>query len=368
MQKYIHTIAVSLLVLTGCKEAETNIVIKASLQNLPCKKLYLTDAHSYDKFLDSIEYKADGNFVYTKVPKEGFTPFSANFSYIDSTDGKLKALVFRNHIKSPSGTLKYLYHAFVIQPGITEMKWYNNDTPYISIDGSDETDAMYYTQMMDFGFINEQVPAKRKAILNGYGDVIRKYPDSYYLFKEIYSNSVAYNKQELQDILKLFGKGVIHSPLGQQFDAYVANMDDRPLDYLSQSFKTAGGISQPIIDTSSRLTLLVFWASWCSPCRTEIPLLKKMYRHFKRAEVNIVSISTDKDAHKWQKAMQEEQMPWPQLIADSAAMNSLGPKFKFSAIPCLIVVDKTGKEVYRTMGFDAQKPDGQKIDFIRGLL
>jgi thiol-disulfide isomerase/thioredoxin len=354
--------------LAGCKEAENNIVIKANLPHLPCKKLYLTDAHSYDIFLDSVAYGADGNFVYTKIPKEGFTPFSANFSYIDSTDGKIKTLHFRNHIKSPNGAVKYIYHAFVLETGVTKMEWYNNDTPNISIAGSKETEALYYTQMMDFGFINEQEPDKRKVILHNYGDVIKKYPNSYYLFKEMYGNCVAYNKQELQDVLKCFNKSVTQSALGQQLSAYVANMDDKPLDYLSQSFKAMDGSNHKIVDTSGQLTMLVFWASWCGPCRAEIPLLKKMHQYFKRHEVNIVSISADKDANKWKRALEQEQMPWPQLIADSAAVDRLGAKFKFSGIPCLIVVNKYGKEVYRTMGFDAKTSDGQKIDYIKSLL
>jgi thiol-disulfide isomerase/thioredoxin len=368
MQLNIFAAIIGLSFLAGCKAKETNIVIKANLPYLPCKKLYLTDAHRYDTFLDSVAYPADGQFVYTKVPKEGFTPFTANFSYIDSNDGKIKTLNYRNHIKSTKGTTKYLYSAFVIETGVTEMKWYNNDTPYISIAGSKETEALFYTQMMDFGFINEQEPAKRKAVLNGYRDVIKKYPNSYYLFKEIYSNSVAYSKQELQDMLQFFDNKIVQSALGQQFEQYVAQMDDTPLDYLSQSFYTVDGSSQKIIDTSGKLTMLVFWASWCGPCRTEIPLLKKMYQYFKRNEVNIVSISTDKDTAKWKKAMEQEQMPWPQLIADSAEVDRMGAKFKFSAIPCLIVVNKTGKEVYRTMGFDLGTPDGQKIAFIRSLL
>lgn len=368
MQINIFTALVGLLLIAGCKAKETNIVIKANLPHLPCKKLYLTEAHKYDIFLDSVIYPADGQFIYTKVPKQGFTPFTANFSYVDSSDGKIKTLNYRNHIKSPDGENKYLYKAFVIETGVTEMKWYNSDTPYISIAGSKETEALFFTQMMDFGFMNEQEPTKRKAVLNGYSDVIKKHSNSYYLFKEIYSNSVAYSKQELQNMLQLFDKNIVQSALGQQFGQYVDQMDDKPLDYLSQSFKTVDGSSQKVIDTSSQLTMLVFWASWCGPCRTEIPLLKKMYQYFKRSEVNIVSISTDKDTAKWKKAMEQEQMPWSQLIADSAEVDRVGPKFKFSAIPCLIVVNKTGKEVYRTMGFDVGTPDGQKIAFIRSLL
>jgi len=366
MYKYICA-AFVLASIIACTKAQKNIVINAEIPGLPCKKVYIAEAHEWEKFLDSADY-VNGRFTFDKKAKKEFTPFMASIVYWDTVAGKIKTLYFRNHLLSPKGTTKYLLNAFVTNIGVTRMKRYNNDSSYISISGSKETEAMFYTQMMDFGFINEQASDKRTAILNTYQDIIKKYPSSFYLFKEIYSNSVTYSKKELQNMLQLFDTSVTHSGLGKQFTEYVAQMDDKPLDYLQQSFKTVDGINKKIVDTSSKLTMLVFWASWCGPCRAEIPLLKKMHKVFKRSNINIVSISTDKDISKWKKAMEQEKMPWLQLIADSAEVDRVGARFKFSAIPCLIVVDKTGKEVYRTMGFDPNAPDAQKISFIYSLL
>ncbi|MDR2413568.1 MAG: AhpC/TSA family protein [Odoribacteraceae bacterium] len=88
-----------------------------------------------------------------------------------------------------------------------------------------------------------------------------------------------------------------------------------------------------------RLLVIDFWASWCAPCRQEIPRLKELYSAFAPAGLEIVSISIDKDRDAWIKAMDAEQMPWPQL-RDAGDVNS--KLFFVKAIPALFVVDSSG--------------------------
>ncbi len=60
--------------------------------------------------------------------------------------------------------------------------------------------------------------------------------------------------------------------------------------------------------------MVVFWASWCGPCRQEIPSLKKLYSAFTNSDLRIVSVSIDEDRSRWLKAVDEENMPWQQLL------------------------------------------------------
>lgn len=60
--------------------------------------------------------------------------------------------------------------------------------------------------------------------------------------------------------------------------------------------------------------MIDFWASWCGPCRREIPNLKKIYEAYVDKGLEIISISIDKEDKAWQKALDEEQLPWPNLI------------------------------------------------------
>lgn len=77
--------------------------------------------------------------------------------------------------------------------------------------------------------------------------------------------------------------------------------------------KMAKGDSQSIktIVSQSKFTLIDFWASWCVPCRKDIPNLKKAYETFNDKGFNILSVSVDTDTESWKKALSEENMPWP---------------------------------------------------------
>ena len=87
-----------------------------------------------------------------------------------------------------------------------------------------------------------------------------------------------------------------------------------------------------------KYVLIDFWASWCGPCRKEIPNLKKVYQEFKSQNLEIISISTDSDADSWRKAMEKEQMPWLQLLSTKEVVS----QYNVVGIPFLILLDPEG--------------------------
>lgn len=64
---------------------------------------------------------------------------------------------------------------------------------------------------------------------------------------------------------------------------------------------------------SGKFILVDFWASWCEPCRKEIPFLKQLYAKFNKKGFNIVSVSLDDDLDKWKAAIDVEKLTWTQL-------------------------------------------------------
>lgn len=101
---------------------------------------------------------------------------------------------------------------------------------------------------------------------------------------------------------------------------------------------TTDGKKLTLKDFRGKYVLLDFWASWCGPCRKEIPNLKAVYEKFASKGLEIVSISIDKDAAAWQKALEEEQLPWRNFRDETGVADA----YSVSAIPAIFLVDGSG--------------------------
>ena len=67
------------------------------------------------------------------------------------------------------------------------------------------------------------------------------------------------------------------------------------------------------IRATTQYVLLEFWASWCGPCRIEIPHMKEAYEHFREKGFEIVSFTIDDNREDWELASEEEDLPWINL-------------------------------------------------------
>ncbi len=91
--------------------------------------------------------------------------------------------------------------------------------------------------------------------------------------------------------------------------------------------------------------LIDFWASWCGPCRAEMPELVKVYKKFHANGFEVVGISLDDDAEDWQKAIKKMKLTWHHL-SDLAGWDSKAVKtYKVFGIPSNLLVNPKGKIV-----------------------
>lgn len=93
-----------------------------------------------------------------------------------------------------------------------------------------------------------------------------------------------------------------------------------------------------------KLILLDFWASWCSPCRNEMPASLQRSREMKGKDIVFIYISTDAHKQDWQKATKEEELPAENSYwLTDAATSSFLVKNKISAIPRYMLIGKEGQ-------------------------
>ncbi len=88
--------------------------------------------------------------------------------------------------------------------------------------------------------------------------------------------------------------------------------------------------------------LIDFWASWCGPCRMEMPNVVSNYNKYRHDGFEVVGISLDSDARAWKKAIGDMQMEWPQLSDLRGWQSAAAGLYSVRAIPSSILIDGSG--------------------------
>jgi len=91
--------------------------------------------------------------------------------------------------------------------------------------------------------------------------------------------------------------------------------------------------------------LVDFWASWCGPCRAEMPNVKKAYEKYHRKGFEIVGVSLDNDKAAWTGAIQRMNLPWIHLSDLKGWQSEAAALYGISSIPATMLVDPQGKIV-----------------------
>lgn len=133
-----------------------------------------------------------------------------------------------------------------------------------------------------------------------------------------------------------------------RYDAFVKTVADmkaylKGSRYKDLSLETPDGTAVNLKDIvkPGMYNFIDFWASWCGPCRAAIPSVKQLYQKM-NTKLNIVSISVDKRKADWTKAMEQEQMPWRQLLVPETSLEAMRAAYYIRYIPSLVVIDPEG--------------------------
>ena len=134
---------------------------------------------------------------------------------------------------------------------------------------------------------------------------------------------------------------------GEKMAAFVHKKAPEPMPELT--FNDATGKTVTLADFKGRTILLNLWATWCAPCREEMPALDRLQKELGSDKFEVVALSLDrKGAEASQKFLNETKAEHLKLYVDATAKQ--GTVLKIVGMPTTILVDKEGREIGRLAG------------------
>lgn len=167
-----------------------------------------------------------------------------------------------------------------------------------------------------------------------------------YLFYRQLSDMIQFDGPSINDSLYRWVNNRMDHPafteqLMHELDQWKSLMRGEPAPDFSAI--TASGDTVRLSDLEGKLVYLDVWATWCGPCKEEIPLIKELQRKFRYLPVEIVSISIDNSRSAWEYALENDGLRGNQWWVENAWQSELAKHYKIGGIPRFILLDQKGK-------------------------
>jgi peroxiredoxin/outer membrane lipoprotein-sorting protein len=204
-----------------------------------------------------------------------------------------------------------------------------------------ETDKTLWIDKTRYVILKEVSRSEKKAVVP---------EDALQLTRTTVFNRVDINESLSHDLF------VFQPPEGAR---QVENFDSRAPAAGNQARQEAPDFTLEDLDGHSfhlksqrgKAVLIEFWASWCGPCRIEMPFVEKLYRRFQHNGLVVVGVN-DEDPEVAQEFLQDKDFTFPMLVD---ANQEVASAYEVEAIPTLVLIDQEGHIVRRNVGLGDER-------------
>lgn len=114
------------------------------------------------------------------------------------------------------------------------------------------------------------------------------------------------------------------------------------------TLKSAAGENLRLSDLRGEVVMINFWASWCGPCRQEMPLLDELYTQYKPLGFTILGVNVEEDSQKAKDLLKSIPVSFPVLFDNESKVSRL---YDVVAMPSTVLVDRNGNMRFLHHGY-----------------
>jgi len=369
---FLRSILIVLTVFNSAFAQINHYEISGDVRNLPAKQVFLhlvkfhpVSNQPYVSKIDSAQI-IQGKFLLKRDSNILEPSWAASLSYLDTTSKKIGFLGFYN----PFDQTKH--SNFILENATIKIEGNHLDKKGLLISGSKETDFYFKyanqlwlylkTQTVDKKIETLKKTKNNKELANALQEkerivhdfklnlekIFRENPTHYLSIFFLQERAELFTASELKAIYSSLANDYKNTSKAIKLSDFINQMP-----YLKQggtfpnfAYNDRNGKVNSLENLKGKNgTLVVFWASWCGPCRQEIPELKKLHKTYQAKGINFISISIDHDKAKWEQALASEKMPWPNLANLPGDFKEVKKKYNLYAIPSMFLLDDKGKVI-----------------------
>ena len=360
MQKILNSLSVILL-LSFCdgNKKNSSFQLKGTLSDSKAETLYLEKLGSAKQvIIDSVILDENGNFEFTNyTPKIGFYRIKTN-------DKNFAMLVLDSADKvTITGSVKDLGNTFKVEgsPETTIFIEYNNlsKSRDIKLDSLNKAfQLLMETNKMD----SKRMDSLSAIFETPYNSIINQ--SNILMVDKITKNTNMYSSimaiqaldpDKYSDLYKSLDAGLSKKFPNDKNVIMFHEVVERMLSTNVGQFAPEISLPSPdgkeiaLSSLKGKLVLIDFWASWCGPCRKEMPNVVKIYSKFKNKGFEIYGVSLDQDKEKWMEAITKDGINWPQ-VSDLKYWDNVAARiYNVQGIPYTVLIDKDGKIIAKNL-------------------
>ena len=130
------------------------------------------------------------------------------------------------------------------------------------------------------------------------------------------------------------------------------------------ALKSSSGENLRLSEYRGDVVMINFWATWCGPCRQEMPLLDELYTRYQRVGFNLLGVNIDDDSNRAMDMIRELGVNFPVLFDSRKEVSKM---YDVAAMPVTVLIDREGNIRFVHQGY---KPGYEEkyLDQVRALL